>query len=563
MKSKLMLFAVLLCFAVPRYVRAQATSRVIPFSNISTTIAPSTPAQPLTIQLWDAATAGTLQFSEAQTLDVNEVGSISFNFGSSTAGGLDPTAFPSGSSRYLDVADSTGASVLPNPPGRIPLNATAFSLSPGPQGPTGPAGAQGPQGAPGVVQSVAPAADNSVLIGGTAANPTIAVAANGVTNNNVANGALNPAKITGTAATLGANNFAGNQTVNGTVSATGVVSAGTQFNLGAQRVLGFQNSNVFAGLEAGSQTTGFQNVFVGPNAGNGNTTGNYNAFIGTNAGLLNTTGGSNTFLGTFAGFNSTGSSNTMIGSGADVPPSSLLNNATAIGAQAHVSASNSLVLGGTGANAVNVGIGTPAPGYKLHVIDPGNTGLRVQTDTAGGSVASFGSNGQFLVDSAGVPGGRFYIGENGRVGIGHNTPPNLLSLQRGGGPAIADGWTTWSSARFKTNIRPLVGAIAKIEKLRGVSYNLKATGKHDIGLIAEEVAQVVPEVVSLDPTTGEVQGLDYARLTALLIEAVKQQQRTAKQQQKISAQQQAQIQKLQSELKHLQTRLDSVKGTNR
>jgi len=57
-----------------------------------------------------------------------------------------------------------------------------------------------------------------------------------------------------------------------------------------------------------------------------------------------------------------------------------------------------------------------------------------------------------------------------------------------------------------------------------VSYERKADGKHEIGVVAEDVDQVVPELVSLDPDTKEVQGLDYSRLTVLLIEAVKSQQ---------------------------------------
>lgn len=41
----------------------------------------------------------------------------------------------------------------------------------------------------------------------------------------------------------------------------------------------------------------------------------------------------------------------------------------------------------------NVGLGNPAPSFKLHILDPSNTGLRVQTHTSGGTVASFGGNG--------------------------------------------------------------------------------------------------------------------------------------------------------------------------
>jgi Chaperone of endosialidase len=64
-----------------------------------------------------------------------------------------------------------------------------------------------------------------------------------------------------------------------------------------------------------------------------------------------------------------------------------------------------------------------------------------------------------------------------------------------------------------------------VEHLRGVSYNLKDSGKHEIGVIAEEVEVVVPEVVSYEENGKDARGVDYSRLTALLIEAVKQQQR--------------------------------------
>ncbi|HXM62665.1 MAG TPA: tail fiber domain-containing protein [Terriglobales bacterium] len=67
-------------------------------------------------------------------------------------------------------------------------------------------------------------------------------------------------------------------------------------------------------------------------------------------------------------------------------------------------------------------------------------------------------------------------------------------------------------------------ALAKVENLRGVSYDLKETGKHEIGVIAEEVGAVVPEIVSWEDNGKDARGVDYARLTALLIEAVKTQQ---------------------------------------
>jgi len=103
------------------------------------------------------------------------------------------------------------------------------------------------------------------------------------------------------------------------------------------------------------------------------------------------------------------------------------------------------------------------------------------------------------------------------------SPDNTLEVVAGG-TTLADAWTVRSSRRFKTNIQPLAGALEKVEQLQGVSYERKVDGKHEIGVVAEDVAQIVPEVVSHDPNTDEVQGVDYSRLAALLIEAVKSQQ---------------------------------------
>jgi len=219
------------------------------------------------------------------------------------------------------------------------------------------------------------------------------------------------------------------------------------------------NDNSFFGFQTGLfNTTGFENAFFGSNAGNANTTGADSSFFGTQAGQNNTTGTGNSFIGAGAGSNNTtgqlntfvgaisgranatGVNNTTLGIGADLTTDNLIN-ATAIGAHAGVAANNSIVLGGiAGVNSCNfannctdtkVGIGITAPTAKLHVIDPTNNGLRVQTNLAGGSVASFGSNGVFQVDSTGTAGGRLHIAENGNVGIGTNAPAAKLVVNGG------------------------------------------------------------------------------------------------------------------------------------
>jgi|GEM_PF-1951128 len=166
------------------------------------------------------------------------------------------------------------------------------------------------------------------------------------------------------------------------------------------------SNNTFNGNTAGSlNTTGSNNLFVGSNAGSNNSTGSSNVYIGYSAGSSGSTGGSNLATGYYAavnittgannvmlGYNSASTlkvsnNNTLVGYGADISADSY-TNATAIGYQAKVNQSNSLVLGSTGANAVNVGIGNIAPQQLLQLSGTsassaiGTTGVNLITPTA-------------------------------------------------------------------------------------------------------------------------------------------------------------------------------------
>lgn len=97
-----------------------------------------------------------------------------------------------------------------------------------------------------------------------------------------------------------------------------------------------------------------------------------------------------------------------------------------------------------------------------------------------------------------------------------------------------------------------------MERLRGVSYDLKANGKHEIGVMAEEVGAVVPEVVQWEKNGKDAQGVDYSRLTALLIEAVKQQQREIQQQNAMLRTQGAALKHLRAQVRDLNVKLAPV-----
>ena len=93
--------------------------------------------------------------------------------------------------------------------------------------------------------------------------------------------------------------------------------------------------------------------------------------------------------------------------------------------------------------------------------------------------------------------------------------------------------TTISDQKFKDNVMVIENALDKVEQLRGVEFDWNATsrkGEHDMGLIAQEVEEIIPHIVrektlqtgefTNNPTQAKT--VDYEKLTALLIEAVKE-----------------------------------------
>ena len=115
----------------------------------------------------------------------------------------------------------------------------------------------------------------------------------------------------------------------------------------------------------------------------------------------------------------------------------------------------------------------------------------------------------------------FYI--NGKVGIGVESPTYALEIPNNSGvtgTARANAFVTYSSRKLKKNINKIKDPLNIVSGLRGVTFDWKDTDKREIGLIAEEVHKVLPEVVCYD--NNRPAALDYPKLTALLIECVKE-----------------------------------------
>jgi hypothetical protein len=198
----------------------------------------------------------------------------------------------------------------------------------------------------------------------------------------------------------------------------------------------------------------------------------------------------------------------------------------------------------------NVGIGTGTPASPLHVVSGARIAAQVDSSASdavsfiGQATASSGSGTGVVGRSmsaggTGVQGsseGSGVVGEStgGRGVFGFTTFTTGVGIGVHGNSSSPAGWDFYasgagidygssSSIRWKHNVEAIDDPLYKLSKIRGVYFDWDEGhgGHHDIGLIAEEVGAVLPEIVQYESNGLDAIGLDYARLTPLLVEAVK------------------------------------------
>lgn len=150
--------------------------------------------------------------------------------------------------------------------------------------------------------------------------------------------------------------------------------------------------------------------------------------------------------------------------------------------------------------------------------------ILVRTDPNGSPYKTFVVG----VNSSGQGQGEFVINDLGTAVTGPGT--RRLTIGNTGnatftGTVTSYGTITASSSRFKENIRPLSDGPEKLMALQGVRFTWKGTGKEDIGLLAEDVVKLFPEIVDFELDGITPKGLDYGKLSAVLIEAAKAQEK--------------------------------------
>lgn len=81
-----------------------------------------------------------------------------------------------------------------------------------------------------------------------------------------------------------------------------------------------------------------------------------------------------------------------------------------------------------------------------------------------------------------------------------------------------------SSRRWKDNVEPIGGALGILDRIRGVRFDWDTAhgGHRDIGFIAEEVGEVLPEIVVYEENGVDAEGMDYSKVGPVLVEAIKE-----------------------------------------
>ena len=283
------------------------------------------------------------------------------------------------------------------------------------------------------------------------------------------------------------------------------------YNAGYSLVGG--DDNIFIGNKAGYMTGasisgGNENVFIGNEAGYNTTTPVRNVFIGHHAGYQNVIGQYNTYIGNAAGENGTGFYNTIIG-GLAATTNDFGSSNVIIGyvAGRDMVSSNNIMIGraagynNTAEEGYNIYIGT----YAGEGIEDQNYRLEIRNDRTKPPLLY----GEF---------------DNRRLAINGRTT-NDYTFYVNGTASGTSAWANTSDLRLKKDVQTISNALERVISLRGVNFKWKDELQFEEGLqmgfIAQEAEEIIPEVVRKNNDSYSIQ---YAPITAILVEAVKEQQ---------------------------------------
>jgi hypothetical protein len=133
-----------------------------------------------------------------------------------------------------------------------------------------------------------------------------------------------------------------------------------------------------------------------------------------------------------------------------------------------------------------------------------------------------GNDKQIQYNEAGnLAGAAGLIYSGSKVGINNGVEDLTYSLEVSGSIRASAGLLSNSDKRLKENIYLIDNALSKVNNIEGVYFNWKDKKETQVGVIAQQVKEVLPEVVSEDKSS--YLSVDYSKLVPLLIGAVNEQ----------------------------------------
>lgn len=319
--------------------------------------------------------------------------------------------------------------------------------------------------------------------------------------------------------------YPGNNTAEGASALFSLTSGISNTALGYQALYHNTNGNYNTadGFRAlSSNTSGIQNTATGNGALSGNTTGSFNTANGGSALSYNTTGSNNTAIGLRA-LSGNGNENTAIGVSV-LSYNHTGSQNTAVG----VRALNSLFEGHN-----NIALGYQAGSYVGGMYQQRDNNIEI------GNGGNFFDNNTIRIGD--VQTATFIAGIRGVTTQNADAIPVLIDS---GGQL----GTMSSSRRFKKEIKPMSDASESILALKPVTFHYKSDHANtpQFGLIAEEVAEVNPDLVVRDES-GEIYTVRYDAVNAMLLNEFLKEHRKVEQQAREMQEQQATIAELKSD----------------
>tara|TARA_B110000977_G_C10753548_1_gene367852 strand:+ start:17 stop:604 length:588 start_codon:yes stop_codon:yes gene_type:complete len=184
-----------------------------------------------------------------------------------------------------------------------------------------------------------------------------------------------------------------------------------------------------------------------------------------------------------------------------------------------------MIVQGTG----NVGIGALAPATQLEIFNENDNPatLRLSSDLTDGdlvgAIISFSND----AGGGGVQGRIENVSTEDDTTVfkfyTDNTSSPSMTLFDSGNMTIAGTLTQNSDVRLKENIKPIESALDKVKQMQGVEFNKINSSTKEIGVVAQEIEKIIPELV-LEDKEG-IKSVAYGNITAVLIEAIKEQQK--------------------------------------